>query len=860
MGESITKQTTLFLPGGRPRESRSGEAGSAGTWRRVGAGVMAAAGVTGRAPGAVARAGVGPFRVWLRSGGPGGVARVPGAAALGGGAAWARRVPGAAVGVPGPRGRGRRSCRGSCEPRPAHARRSQLLLAAAAAGPARRGGAPGLADSCFLLPARLRCRAAGPVVPALAESPPPAAARSAPVRAPASLGSQARSFASAPGARSPRCPPLAPAMLSFQYPDVYRDETAVQDYHGHKIPDPYAWLEDPDSEQTKAFVEAQNKITVPFLEQCPIRGLYKERMTELYDYPKYSCHFKKGKRYFYFYNTGLQNQRVLYVQDSLEGEARVFLDPNILSDDGTVALRGYAFSEDGEYFAYGLSASGSDWVTIKFMKVDGAKELPDVLERVKFSCMAWTHDGKGMFYNSYPQQDGKSDGTETSSNLHQKLCYHVLGTDQSEDVLCAEFPDEPKWMGGAELSDDGRYVLLSIREGCDPVNRLWYCDLQQESNGITGILKWVKLIDNFEGEYDYVTNEGTVFTFKTNRHSPNYRLINIDFTDPEESKWKVLVPEHEKDVLEWVACVRSNFLVLCYLHDVKNTLQLHDLATGALLKTFPLEVGSIVGYSGQKKDTEIFYQFTSFLSPGIIYHCDLTKEDLEPRVFREVTVKGIDASDYQTVQIFYPSKDGTKIPMFIVHKKGIKLDGSHPAFLYGYGGFNISITPNYSVSRLIFVRHMGGVLAVANIRGGGEYGETWHKGGILSNKQNCFDDFQCAAEYLIKEGYTSPKRLTINGGSNGGLLVAACANQRPDLFGCVIAQVGVMDMLKFHKYTIGHAWTTDYGCSDSKQHFEWLINSSYTSGGTFSTPPLTFSPLAKGRFSLLEPADVQTGN
>ncbi|XP_042636877.1 prolyl endopeptidase [Orycteropus afer afer] len=597
----------------------------------------------------------------------------------------------------------------------------------------------------------------------------------------------------------------------------------VQDYHGRKICDPYAWLEDPDSEQTKAFVEAQNKITVPFLEQCPTRGLYKERMTELYDYPKYSCHFKKGKRYFYFYNTGLQNQRVLYVQDSLESEARVFLDPNILSDDGTVALRGYAFSEDGEYFAYGLSASGSDWVTIKFMKVDGAKELPDVLERVKFSCMAWTHDGKGMFYNSYPQQDGKSDGTETSTNLHQKLCYHVLGTDQSEDILCAEFPDEPKWMGGAELSDDGRYVLLSIREGCDPVNRLWYCDLQQESNGITGILKWVKLIDNFDAEYDYVTNEGTVFTFKTNRHSPNYHLINIDFMDPDESKWKVLVPEHEKDVLEWVACVRSNFLVLCYLHDVKNILQLHDLATGALLKTFPLEVGSIVGYSGQKKDTEIFYQFTSFLSPGIIYHCDLTKEELEPRVFREVTVKGIDASDYQTIQIFYTSKDGTKIPMFIVHKKGIKLDGSHPAFLYGYGGFNISITPNYSVSRLIFVRHMGGILAVANIRGGGEYGETWHKGGILANKQNCFDDFQCAAEYLIKEGYTSPKRLTINGGSNGGLLVAACANQRPDLFGCVIAQVGVMDMLKFHKYTIGHAWTTDYGCSDSKQHFDWLI-------------------------------------
>uniref|UniRef100_A0A0F7ZB81 Prolyl endopeptidase n=1 Tax=Crotalus adamanteus TaxID=8729 RepID=A0A0F7ZB81_CROAD len=612
-------------------------------------------------------------------------------------------------------------------------------------------------------------------------------------------------------------------MQAFQYPEVFRDETSVDDYHGCKIHDPYNWLEDPDSEPTKAFVEAQNKITVPFLEQCSVRGLFKERMTELYDYPKYSCHFKKGKRYFHFYNSGLQNQRVLYVQDSLDTDGRVFLDPNKLSDDGTVALRGFAFSEDGEYFAYGLSSSGSDWVTIKFMKVDSAEELPDTLEMVKFSCMAWTHDGRGMFYNSYPKNDGKSDGTETSTNLHQKLYYHVLGTDQSKDVLCAEFPHEPKWMGGVEVSDDGQYALLSIREGCDPVNRLWYCKLLKESSNITGLLQWVKLIDNFDAEYEYVTNEGTIFTFKTNRHAPNYRLINIDFTEPEESKWKVLIPEHGKDVLEWVACVRSNFLVLCYLHDVKNVLQLHDLSTGAHLKTLPLDVGSIVGYSGQKKDSEIFYQFTSFLSPGIIYHCDLTKEELEPRVFREITVKGFDPSAYQTVQVFYPSKDGIKIPMFIIHKKGIKLDGSHPAFLYGYGGFNISITPSYSVSRLIFIRHLGGILAVANIRGGGEYGETWHKGGILANKQNCFDDFQCAAEYLAQEGYTSHKKLTINGGSNGGLLVAACANQRPDLFACVIAQVGVMDMLKFHKFTIGHAWTTDFGCSDYKEQFDWLI-------------------------------------
>ncbi|XP_066515253.1 prolyl endopeptidase [Hoplias malabaricus] len=611
--------------------------------------------------------------------------------------------------------------------------------------------------------------------------------------------------------------------MSFQYPSAFRDEAVVDDYHGQKVPDPYSWLEDPDSEKTKAFVNAQNQLTLPFLEGCPIRDIFKERMTELYDYPKYSCPFKRGKRYFHFYNTGLQNQSVLYVQDDLGAEPRVFLDPNTFSDDGTVALRGYAFSEDGEYLAYGTSASGSDWVDIHFLRVEGAEALEDKLERVKFSCMSWTHNGKGLFYNAYLDQEGKSDGTETSTNLNQKLYYHVLGTPQSQDVLCAEFPEQPKWMSGAEVSDDGRYVLLSIREGCDPVNRLWYCDLDTLPDGITGVLPWVKLIDNFDAEYEYVTNEGTVFTFKTNLDAPRYRLINVDFSEPAQSQWKELISQHDKDVIVFATCSYSTHLFVCYLHDVKNVLKMYQLATGEEQKTFPLEVGSVVGFTGRKKDSEIFYYFTSFLSPAIIYHCDLTKAPLQPRVFREVTVKGFNPAEYQTTQVFYPSTDGTQIPMFIVHKKGLQLDGSNPAFLYGYGGFNISITPSYSVSRLIFVQNLGGVLAVANIRGGGEYGETWHKGGMLGNKQNCFTDFQCAAEYLIKEGYTSAKKLTINGGSNGGLLVAACVNQRPDLFGCAVAQVGVMDMLKFHKFTIGHAWTTDFGCSEIKEQFEWLI-------------------------------------
>ncbi|KAM8832340.1 prolyl endopeptidase [Spinachia spinachia] len=620
-----------------------------------------------------------------------------------------------------------------------------------------------------------------------------------------------------------RCSRKLSSQMAFRYPQAERDDAVVDGYHGCKVQDPYSWLEDPDSEKTQAFVTAQNQLTSPYLERCEVRDLFKERMTELYDYPKYSCPFKRGNRYFHFYNTGLQNQSVMYVQESLEAEPKVFLDPNTFSDDGTVALRGYAFSEDGEYLAYGTSASGSDWVEIRFLQVEDAKPLDDRLERVKFSCMSWTHDGKGLFYNSYPKQEGKSDGTETSTNLHQKLYFHVLGTPQSEDVLCAEFPDYPKWMAGAEVSDDGQYLLLSIREGCDPVNRLWYCDLKTTPQGITGLLPWVKLIDNFDAEYEYVTNEGTLFTFKTNLDAPRYRLINIDFASPAQSNWKELIPQHEKDVIVFATCTYSSYLFVCFLHDVKNVLKMYRLSSGEELRTFPLDVGSVVGFTGRKRDSEIFYYFTSFLSPAIIYHCDLTQEPLQPHIFREVTVKGFSPSDYQTTQVFYSSKDGTQVPMFIVHKKGIKLDGSHPGFLYGYGGFNISITPSYSVSRLIFVRHLGGVLAVANIRGGGEYGETWHKAGMLANKQNCFTDFQCAAEYLVKEGYTSPSKLTINGGSNGGLLVAACVNQRPELFGCAVAQVGVMDMLKFHKFTIGHAWTTDFGCAEDKEQFECLI-------------------------------------
>jgi len=604
------------------------------------------------------------------------------------------------------------------------------------------------------------------------------------------------------------------------YPAVRRDESLVETIHGHSVSDPYRWLEDPDSAETKAFVDAQNDLTRPFLQQCPIREKYKTRLTELWDYPKYSCPRRVGDHYFYSHNSGLQNQSVMYIQDSVDGEPRVFLDPNKLSDDGTIALSGRAFSDDGTLFAYGLSQSGSDWIKIKFKDVKTGDDLEDVLEHVKFSCMSWTHDNKGIFYNRYPTS---ADGRETTSNVHQKLYYHYLGTPQEEDVLVAEFPDHPKWMAHAEVTDCGRYAIITISEGCDPVNKLYYADLHElGAEGIKTKLDYKIVVDNFDAEYEYITNEGTVFTFKTNLQAPHYKLITIDMADPKYEK-KDLVPESATDVLNWALCVSKDKLVLNYLQDVKAALFLHDLTTGSRLRRFPLDIGTINGVSGDKKYDDVFYSFVSFLTPGTIFRIDVTKESNTPSVFRQIAVKNFDGSQFETKQVFYPSKDGTKVPMFIIHRKGLKLDGSSPTFLYGYGGFSISITPSFSVSRAVFLQHFGGIYAVANIRGGGEYGETWHKGGVILNKQNVFDDFQAAGEYLVNEGFADKSKLIINGGSNGGLLVAACCNQRPDLFKCGVAQVGVMDMLRFHKFTIGHAWTTDFGDPDKKEHFENLI-------------------------------------
>ncbi|XP_059302654.1 uncharacterized protein LOC132054697 [Lycium ferocissimum] len=615
------------------------------------------------------------------------------------------------------------------------------------------------------------------------------------------------------------------------YPVVRRDESVIDNYHGVNIPDPYRWLEDPDSEETKEFVEKQVNLSDSLLKTCETRENLREKITKLYDFPKYEVPFRAGDKYFYFHNTGLQPQKVLYVQDSLDGEPEVLLDPNTLSEDGIVALSICSISEDAKHLAYGISESGSDWVTIKIMRVDDKSVQSDVVSWVKFSDASWTHDSKGFFYSRYPAPkdvESMDAGTETHANLHHEVYYHRLGTDQSDDILCWKDRENPKCTRSASVTEDGKYVLLYTYENCDPVNQVYYCDLSALREGIEGykgkneLLPFIKLVDNFEASYDYVANDGTAFTFRTNKDAPKYKLVRVDLKEPDS--WSDIIQEDEKDVLESAVAVNENQLVVSYLSDVKNVLQLRDLKGGAVLHPLPIDIGTVSGISARRKDCTIFIGFTNFLIPGIIYECNLKAEIPNLKVFRETVVPGFDHTDFQVNQVFVPSKDGVKIPMFIVAGTDISLDGSHPCLLYGYGGFNISITPYFSVGRVVIAKHLDVVFCIANIRGGGEYGEDWHKAGSLSKKQNCFDDFISAAEYLVEAGYTQPKKLCIEGGSNGGLLVGACINQRPDLFGCALAHVGVMDMLRFHKFTIGHAWTSDYGCSEKEEEFQWLIN------------------------------------
>jgi prolyl oligopeptidase len=604
--------------------------------------------------------------------------------------------------------------------------------------------------------------------------------------------------------------------MALNYPET-RTVDQVDTYHGLAVPDPYRWLEDPHAPESQAWIEAQNQVTFGYLEQLPGRDQLQQRLTELWNYERYGIPFKRGDRYFFYKNDGLQNQSVLYTLPTLEAEPTVLLDPNTLSADGTVALSAVAISENGAYLAYGLSASGSDWVEWQVRDIASGKDFDDHLKWVKFSGAAWTHDHQGWFYSRYDEPDATT--KLEAVNYYQKLYYHRLGTPQSEDVLVYERPDQKEWGFSGGVTDDGHYLVISVWRGTDPRNLVFYKDLSSPDNPV------VELISAFEAEFSYVGNEGTRFWFRTDLDAPKGRLLAIDLADPDgplgpvfdyHDHWREVIPE-AADTLQDVSLLNHQFVV-DYLSDARSQVKIFDLQ-GQFVREVALPgIGSVGGFNGKREDTETFYSFTSFTTPSTIYRYDLVTG--ESQLYRQPQVN-FDPDAYTTTQVFYPSADGTRVPMFITHKRGLELNGQNPTLLYGYGGFSISLTPSFSVSNLVWLE-LGGVYAVPNLRGGGEYGEDWHLAGTKLNKQNVFDDFIAAAEWLIAQGYTHRDRLAIMGGSNGGLLVGACMTQRPDLFAAALPAVGVMDMLRFNQFTIGWAWESDYGSPQDEAEFKAL--------------------------------------
>ncbi len=598
------------------------------------------------------------------------------------------------------------------------------------------------------------------------------------------------------------------AAQPLKYPET-RTVEVVDDYHGTKITDTYRWLEDDNSEETKAWVKAQNEVTFGYLKEIPQRTAIRQRLEKLWNYERFTLPYREGDRWFFSRNTGLQNQNVLCVTESLEAEPRVLLDPNLLSKDGTVSLTEATPSHDGKYLVWGTSASGSDWQEFHVRDIDTGKDHDEVLKWIKFSGASWNKDGSGFYYSRYPEP--KEGEALTAENKNQKVYFHKLGTLQSEDPLVYEDPENPDRGLYANVTDDGRYLLLTVTEGTNPKKRVFYKDLQSTES------KVIKLLNDFDAAYDFIDNIGSVFYFNTDLNAPRYQVIAVDVTKPERGSWKIIIPE-SPNKLDSVSMVGDQLLCR-YLKDAHTKVSAFDL-NGKLVREIELPgIGSAGGFYGKRQDKETFYNFTSFTSPTTLYRYDIATG--ESRLYRKPKVD-FDGADYETQQVFVTSKDGTtRVPMFIVHKKGLKLDGSNPCLLYGYGGFDISLTPFFAVSNAVWME-LGGIYALANLRGGGEYGADWHLAGTKLGKQNVFDDFIACAQWLQKEKYTSPSKLAIQGGSNGGLLVGACMTQRPELFGAALPAVGVMDMLRFHKFTIGWAWKSDYGSSEKKHEFEAL--------------------------------------
>jgi prolyl oligopeptidase len=592
----------------------------------------------------------------------------------------------------------------------------------------------------------------------------------------------------------------------FAYPPSRKSDQADV-LHGTSVADPYRWLEDLDSPETAAWVEAQNRTTFGFLESIPERARLKDRLTGLWNYERYGAPFRKGGRYFFFKNDGLQNQSVLYTLAGLDETPRVLIDPNHLSADGTVALSTLGVSEDGELLVYGTSASGSDWETWRVRKVATGEDLADSLDRIKFSAPAWAKDGSGFFYGRFDGDPAKLDEV----NRFQKLYFHRLGDPQERDALIYDRPDQSEWGFSPEVSEDGNTLIISVWKGTDPKNLMFWKDLRDPGSEVK------PLVADFRAKFTHFGDMGRTLWFLTDLDAPRGRVLSIDLDHPEEAMWKALIAE-EKETLESAAAVGGR-LVASYLRDAHAVVRMFTYA-GAPLGEIDLPgLGTVGGFSGEREDMETFFTFTGFTIPAAVYRHDFSSESYA--LFRKPALD-FDASAFETSQVFYASKDGTRVPMFLVHKRGLKLDGNAPVYLYGYGGFNISLTPSFSVGNLPWLE-MGGVLAVANIRGGGEYGQAWHEAGIKECKQTVFDDFIAAAEWLLAQGYTRPARLAIGGGSNGGLLVGACMTQRPELFGAALPSVGVLDMLRFHKFTIGWAWESDYGSPDRAEDFKTLL-------------------------------------
>ena len=600
-------------------------------------------------------------------------------------------------------------------------------------------------------------------------------------------------------------PSASPAQ--FKYPTAPTNDT-VEDYNGVKVADPYRPLENPDAPESQKWIEAENKITFDFLKTIPEREGIKKRLTEVWDYERFGVPFKEKKSYFFSKNTGLQNQNVLYTAANFIEQPKILLDPNTLAKDGTIALSGVDVTDDAKLLAYGLATAGSDWQQWKVRDVETGKDRTDLVDWVKFSGASWKKDGSGFFYSRYDKPDEKN--KLRTAVYNHKLFFHQIGTPQAQDKLIYERPEQKEWLLNSEVTDDGRYLIITIQRGTDPKNRIFYKNLVDPNS------KVVELLDKADAEYSFIDNDGPIFAFRTNLNAPLGRIVTINTCKPAPVQIDELVPE-SKDKLEAVNSVGDHFVAL-YLHDAHSVVRLFKLDGSRDGEVTLPGIGTAGGFTGKRKDRETFYSFTSYTTPTEIFRYDFDKRGSE-LIFKP-KVK-FNPDEYTTEQVFYKSGDGTRVPMFLSYKKGMKRDGQNPTYLYGYGGFNISQTPSFTPTSLVWME-MGGIFAVANLRGGGEYGEKWHEAGMLRTKQNVFDDFIAAAQYLIDNKYTSKPKLAIGGGSNGGLLVGACITQRPDLYGAALPAVGVMDMLRFEKYTIGWAWTSDYGSAQNPDDFKYL--------------------------------------